>query len=65
MTLTRDFRETIRERAETDAAFRESLLREGARLKESGEAAVGDAIQGNYGHLGLGSSPRRASADEM
>jgi hypothetical protein len=47
MTLTRDFRETIRERAETDAAFRESLLREGARLVECGEVAVGAAILRN------------------
>ncbi len=46
--LTRDFRETIRERAQREPAFRQSLLREGMQLLNDGDFATGRAILRNY-----------------
>jgi len=48
MALTRDFRETIRERAQREPAFRQALLREGLQLIHSGDFATGRAILRNY-----------------
>ncbi|HEU5409233.1 MAG TPA: hypothetical protein VFU48_15810 [Nitrospira sp.] len=44
MALTRDFRDTIRERAQREPAFRQSLLREGLQLINSGDFATGRAV---------------------
>lgn len=54
MALTRDFRETIRERAQTDAAFRQELLREGLALCHAGDFATGRSILRNYINATLG-----------
>ncbi|ADW67319.1 helix-turn-helix domain-containing protein [Granulicella tundricola] len=48
MALTRDFRETIRERAQSEPAFRQALLREGLQLIYDGDLATGRSILRNY-----------------
>lgn len=48
MPLTIDFRETIRERAQTDAAFRRGLLQESVELMLSGDVRTGQKIIRNY-----------------
>lgn len=48
MALTVDFRETIRERAQTDAAFRRGLLQEAVELMLSGDVKTGQKIIRNY-----------------
>jgi DNA-binding phage protein len=44
MALTRDFRDTIRARAQRDARFREALFSEGINAYLSGDTAVGKAV---------------------
>jgi DNA-binding phage protein len=48
MALTRDFRDTIRERAQREPAFRQSLLHEGLQLINNGDFARGRAMLRNY-----------------
>jgi DNA-binding phage protein len=48
MPLTIDFRETIRERAQRDAAFRRGLLLEAIDLMLSGDVKTGQKIIRNY-----------------
>jgi len=48
MALTKDFRETIRERAQQDPRFRKALLREAIELMLSGDEKTGRAILRNY-----------------
>lgn len=48
MTLTRDFKETIRARVENDPAFREALLREGVECLLSGDVDTGKAVLRDY-----------------
>jgi hypothetical protein len=48
MALTRDFRETIRERAQREPPFRKALLREAIELMLSGDEKTGRAILRNY-----------------
>jgi DNA-binding phage protein len=48
MPLTRDFRETIRERAQQEPRFRKALLREAIELMLSGDEKTGRAILRNY-----------------
>lgn len=48
MALTRDFRETVRERAQRQPAFRKALLREAIELMLSGDEQTGRAILRNY-----------------
>lgn len=54
MALTRDFRETIRERAQREPEFRQSLLREGLELIHRGDFATGRAVLRNYIHATIG-----------
>jgi hypothetical protein len=54
MALTRDFRDTIRERAQREPAFRQSLLREGLQLINSGDFATGRAVLRNYINATIG-----------
>ncbi len=44
MPLTRDFRETIQARVQSDPAFRQELLKEGVDCLLSGEVEVGKAV---------------------
>ena len=48
MALTRDFRETIRERAQAEQAFRKALLGEAIEILISGDEKTGRAILRNY-----------------
>ncbi len=48
MPLTVDFRETIRERAQKDAAFRRGLLQEAVELMLSGDVRTGQKIIRHY-----------------
>lgn len=48
MALTRDFKETIRTRAERDVAFREALLIEAVERLIAGEVEVGKAVLRDY-----------------
>lgn len=54
MALTKDFRETIRERALKEPAFRRALLREGLELIYNGDFATGRAILRNYINATIG-----------
>jgi DNA-binding phage protein len=56
MALTRDFRETVRERAQREPAFRQALLREGLQLINDGDFATGRAILRNYINATIGFS---------
>jgi DNA-binding phage protein len=54
MALTRDFRDTIRERAQREPAFRQSLFREGLQLINTGDFTTGRAILRNYINATIG-----------
>lgn len=54
MPLTRDFRETIRERLKRDPGFREALLEEGVKCVVSGELDVGKSILRDYVNATIG-----------
>ena len=54
MTLTRDFKETVRARAQQDAAFREELLRESIECLLAGDLDVGKAMLRNYINATMG-----------
>ena len=48
MALTRDFKETIRARAERDPKFRKELLREGVECMLGGDVATAKTILRDY-----------------
>ncbi|MGA7416110.1 MAG: transcriptional regulator [Bryobacteraceae bacterium] len=48
MALTKDFRKTIRERAQREPKFRKTLLREAIELMLSGDGKIGRSILRNY-----------------
>jgi DNA-binding phage protein len=54
LALTRDFRETIRERAQREPAFRQSLLLEGLQLINNGDFLTGRSILRNYINATIG-----------
>ena len=54
MALTREFRETIRARAERDAAFRKELLTEALNAYLEGDEAVGKAVHKDLIHATIG-----------
>jgi hypothetical protein len=54
MALTRDFRETIRERAQREPRFRKALLQEAIELMLSGDEKTGRAILRNYINATIG-----------
>ncbi len=54
MALTKEFRDTIRERAQVDPAFRQELLREGLALCHAGDFATGRGILRNYINATIG-----------
>ncbi len=54
MALTKDFRDTIRERAQADPAFRQELLREGLALCHTGDFTTGRGILRNYINATIG-----------
>jgi len=48
MALTRDFRDTIRERAQRDPRFRRALLQEAIELLIAGDVETGQSLVRNY-----------------
>lgn len=48
MALTREFKETVRARADRDVAFRAALLSEAVDLLLSGDAQTGKAVLRDY-----------------
>jgi len=54
MPLTKDFRETVRERAQADPGFRTGLLQEVADTFLSGDVATGKATLRYYVHATVG-----------
>lgn len=54
MALTRDFRDTIRERAQREPEFRKALLREGLQLINNGDFATGRGILRSYINATIG-----------
>ena len=54
MPLTRDFKETVRARAERDPAFREELLKEGVECLLAGDVDAGKIILRDYINATIG-----------
>ena len=54
MALTRDFRETVKARAERDVAFREALLTEAVELLIADDLEVGKALLRDYTNATFG-----------
>lgn len=54
MALTRDFKETVRDRAQSDPAFRAALLSEAIELLLSGDVETGRALLRDYINATLG-----------
>jgi len=54
MVLTRDFKETIKNRIENDPAFREELLKEGIECLLVGDMDTGKAILRDYINATIG-----------
>jgi DNA-binding phage protein len=64
MALTRDFRETIRDRAQREPSFRHALLREALQLINSGDFSTGRSILRNYINATIG-FPKLARATKI
>lgn len=56
MPLTRDFKQTIKARAESDPTFREELLKEGVQALLMGDLDTGKAILRDFINATLGFS---------
>jgi DNA-binding phage protein len=54
MVLTKDFKETVRARAERDPAFREALLTEAVEQLLSGDLETGKAVLRDYINATIG-----------
>jgi hypothetical protein len=54
MALTRDFKETVKARAERDRGFREALLTEAVEQLIAGEVEVGKAVLRDYINATIG-----------
>jgi hypothetical protein len=54
MALTRNFKETIKERVERDSAFREELLKEGIECLLAGDVETGKAILRDFINATIG-----------
>ena len=54
MVLTRDFKETIQERAQGDPAFRKALLQEGIECLLAGDLDAGKAVLRDYINATIG-----------
>jgi hypothetical protein len=58
MPLTHDIKETIRTRAQTDAAFRQALLRESVECMLNGDLDAGEAVLRDHLNAAKGSETR-------
>ena len=54
MSLTRDFKETIRARIERDPGFREALLEDGVECLLSGDVETGKSVLRDYINATIG-----------
>ena len=54
MSLTRDFKETIRARIERDSGFRKALLEEGVECLLSGDVETGKSVLRDYINATIG-----------
>ncbi len=54
MPLTRDFRETVQDRAARDPAFREELLKEGVECLLAGDVDAGKIVLRDYINATIG-----------
>ncbi len=54
MALTKDFKDTVRRRVQSDAGFRKALLREAIECMLGGDVAAGKALLRNYINATLG-----------
>jgi DNA-binding phage protein len=54
LTLTRSFKDTVRLRAQIDAAFRRALLKEGVETLLQGDVETGKAVLRDYVNATLG-----------
>ncbi len=54
MPLSRDFKETVKARAESDPAFRAALFREAINLLLEGEVEVGKSVLRDYINATIG-----------
>lgn len=54
MVLTRDFKDTIKERVERDPAFREELFKEGIECFLTGDVDTGKAVLRDYINATIG-----------
>lgn len=54
MALTRDFKETVKARAERDPAFREAMLTEAVEQLIAGELEIGKSVLRDYINATLG-----------
>ena len=54
MPLTKDFKETVRERARKDRRFRQALLSEAADSFLAGDVSTGKAVLRDYVHATIG-----------
>ena len=61
MSLTRDFKETIRARVERDPKFRKELLREGVEAMLAGDVATAKAMLRDYINATVGFSDLAAA----
>ena len=48
MSLTREFKDTVRARLQRDPTFREELLQEGVQCLHSGDVDTGTAVLRDY-----------------
>lgn len=54
MALTRDFKDTVKARASTDAAFRDALLKEALHIMLEGDVATGKILLRDYINATIG-----------
>ncbi|KUG27166.1 hypothetical protein ASZ90_002976 [hydrocarbon metagenome] len=57
MTLTREFRATLQNRAAHDPAFRQAMLKEGVNALLAGDVPAGKAILRDYINAAVGFGP--------
>ena len=64
MPLTRDFKETVQDRAQRDPAFREALLEEGVGCLLAGDVDAGKIVLRDYINATIGFEELGAATDK-
>ena len=64
MALTRDFKETIKDRVDRDSAFRTGLLKEGIECLLNGDVDTGKAILRDYINATIGFDALGSATDK-